>query len=99
MGDRRWGAGADGMVLPLCIWQERLTPTGLLCSVQAFAIDCNPPARTLRVEDTGARVAVPESEFAQTSIAAPGILTVDWEERVDYDRLRDYRLARARRGA
>ena len=38
----------------------------------------------------------PTSEFAQTSIAAPGIIGVDWEERVDYARLRDYRLARAR---
>lgn len=38
----------------------------------------------------------PASEFAQTSIAAPGIIGVDWEERVNFDRLRDYRLARAR---
>ena len=38
----------------------------------------------------------PASEFAQTSIAAPGIVGVDWEERVDYARLREYRLARAR---
>jgi Xaa-Pro dipeptidase len=36
------------------------------------------------------------SEFAQTGIAAPGIQGVDWEARVDYGRLRDYRLARAR---
>ncbi len=39
----------------------------------------------------------PASEFAQTSIAAPGIIGVDWEERVNFDRLRDYRLARARK--
>jgi len=38
----------------------------------------------------------PASEFAQTSIAAPGIIGVDWEERVDFQRLRDYRLARAK---
>ena len=38
----------------------------------------------------------PASDFAQTSIAAPGIVGVDWEERVDYARLRGYRLARAR---
>ncbi len=38
----------------------------------------------------------PVSEFAQTSIAAPGIIGVDWEERVNFDRLRDYRLSRAR---
>jgi Xaa-Pro aminopeptidase len=38
----------------------------------------------------------PAAEFAQTSIAAPGIIGVDWEERVDFNRLRDYRLARAR---
>jgi Xaa-Pro aminopeptidase len=37
-----------------------------------------------------------QSDFAQTSIAAPGITNVDWEERVDYGRLRDYRLSRAR---
>jgi Xaa-Pro dipeptidase len=36
------------------------------------------------------------TEFAQTNLAAPGIIGVDWEERVDYGRLRDYRLARAR---
>jgi Xaa-Pro aminopeptidase len=36
------------------------------------------------------------SEFAQTSIAAPGIIGVDWEERVDFQRLRDYRLSRAK---
>ncbi|MHB1166123.1 MAG: M24 family metallopeptidase [Candidatus Nanopelagicales bacterium] len=36
------------------------------------------------------------AEFAQTSIAAPGIIGVDWEERVDFGRLRDYRIARAR---
>jgi Xaa-Pro aminopeptidase len=35
-------------------------------------------------------------EFAQTAIAAPGIQGVDWEARVDFTRLRDYRLARAR---
>lgn len=40
---------------------------------------------------------VPASEFAQTSIAAPGIIGVDWEERVDFERLRNYRLSRARR--
>lgn len=39
---------------------------------------------------------MPASEFAQTSIAAPGIIGVDWEERVDFERLRTYRLARAR---
>jgi Xaa-Pro dipeptidase len=39
---------------------------------------------------------MPASEFAQTSIAAPGIIGVDWEERVDFERLRSYRLARAR---
>jgi len=36
------------------------------------------------------------AEFAQSGIAAPGIISVDWERRVDMDRLRDYRLARAR---
>jgi Xaa-Pro aminopeptidase len=36
------------------------------------------------------------SEFAQSGISAPGIQGVDWEERVDYARLRDYRLGRAR---
>lgn len=38
----------------------------------------------------------PGPEFAQTSIAAPGIQAVDWEQRVDFNRLRDHRLARAR---
>ena len=36
------------------------------------------------------------SEFAQTSIPAPGTMGVDFEERVDFGRLRAYRLARAR---
>jgi Xaa-Pro aminopeptidase len=36
------------------------------------------------------------AEFAQTGIAAPGIQTVDWEERVDPERLRGYRLDRAK---
>lgn len=35
-------------------------------------------------------------DFAQSAIAAPGIQAVDWEQRVDYQRLRDYRLARSR---
>lgn len=38
----------------------------------------------------------PAAEFAQTSIPAPGIIGVDWEERVNFDRLRDYRITRAR---
>lgn len=38
----------------------------------------------------------PAAEFAQTSIAAPGIIGVDWEERVDFQRLRNYRIARAK---
>lgn len=41
-------------------------------------------------------LSAPAREFAQTSIAAPGIIGVDWEERVDFARLRNYRLARAR---
>jgi len=36
------------------------------------------------------------SEFAVTSIPAPGGMNVDFEERVNFDRLRAYRLARAR---
>jgi Xaa-Pro aminopeptidase len=41
-------------------------------------------------------VAASRAEFAQTNIAAPGIQAVDWEQRVDFQRLRDYRLARTR---
>ncbi len=36
------------------------------------------------------------AEFAQSGIAAPGIQQVDWEQRVDMDRLRAYRLRRAK---
>ena len=36
------------------------------------------------------------SEFAQTAIPAPGTMGVDFEERVDFGRLRAYRLTRAR---
>jgi Xaa-Pro aminopeptidase len=35
-------------------------------------------------------------EFAQSGIAAPGVMAVDWEQRVDMDRLRTYRYARAK---
>src|SRR5712691_10952043 len=35
-------------------------------------------------------------EFAQTSVPAPGTMNVDFEERVSFDRLREYRLSRAR---
>lgn len=37
------------------------------------------------------------AEFAQSNIAAPGIQTVDWEERVDMHRLRTYRFERAKK--
>jgi Xaa-Pro dipeptidase len=36
------------------------------------------------------------SEFAQTDLAAPGIMAVDWEQRVDFDRMRAYKLDRLR---
>jgi Xaa-Pro aminopeptidase len=36
------------------------------------------------------------AEFAQTDLAAPGTMAVDWEQRVDFDRLRSYRLERVR---
>src|SRR3977135_1193035 len=37
-----------------------------------------------------------KSEFTVTSVPAPGRMAVDWEERVDYRRLHEYRLGRAR---
>ena len=37
------------------------------------------------------------AEFAQSNIAAPGIMAVDWEQRVDMNRLRDHRFARAKK--
>jgi len=36
------------------------------------------------------------SEFPVATMPAPGIMGVDWEQRVDFDRLRGYRLNRAR---
>ena len=36
------------------------------------------------------------AEFAQTDIPAPGIMAVDWEQRVNFDRLRDYKMERIR---
>jgi Xaa-Pro dipeptidase len=36
------------------------------------------------------------AEFPVATTPAPGVLGVDWEQRVDFDRLRRYRLARAR---
>src|SRR5438128_4198926 len=35
-------------------------------------------------------------ELAQSSVPAPGTMIVDFEERVSFDRLREYRLSRAR---
>jgi len=35
------------------------------------------------------------AEFTETSIPAPGVMNVDFEERVDFGRLRSYRLERA----
>ena len=37
-----------------------------------------------------------KSEFTVTSVPAPGRMHVDWEERVDFRRLHEYRLGRAR---
>jgi len=34
--------------------------------------------------------------FTVTAVPAPGRMAVDWEERVDYRRLHEYRLGRAR---
>jgi Xaa-Pro dipeptidase len=34
--------------------------------------------------------------FPVATTASPGVMAVDWEERVDFDRLRKYRLARTR---
>src|SRR5919106_179525 len=34
--------------------------------------------------------------FSNGAIPAPGVMAVDWEVRVDFDRLRDYRLSRVR---
>ena len=36
------------------------------------------------------------AEFAQTDIPAPGIMAVDWEQRVNFDRLRSYKAERIR---
>ncbi|MFB3048966.1 MAG: M24 family metallopeptidase [Acidimicrobiia bacterium] len=36
------------------------------------------------------------AEFPVATSPAPGIMAVDWEQRVDFDRLRNYRLARVR---
>src|SRR5665213_1451643 len=39
---------------------------------------------------------VPKSEFPVASLPAPGRMNVDWEERVDFRRLHEYRLSRTR---
>ncbi len=36
------------------------------------------------------------AEFPVATGPAPGVMAVDWEERVNFDRLRDYRVARVR---
>jgi Xaa-Pro aminopeptidase len=36
------------------------------------------------------------AEFAQTDLPAPGVMGVDWEQRVDFERLRTYRVQRIR---
>jgi Xaa-Pro aminopeptidase len=37
------------------------------------------------------------AEFAQTDLAAPGVMAVDWEQRVNFDRMRAYKTERIRR--
>ncbi len=37
-----------------------------------------------------------KDEFPVATLPAPGVMAVDWEERVDFDRLRHYRLERTR---
>jgi Xaa-Pro aminopeptidase len=37
-----------------------------------------------------------EFPIASWDIAAPGVMAVDWEQRVDYQRMREYRVARAK---
>ena len=39
---------------------------------------------------------MPKAEFPIASLPAPGRMNVDWEERVDFRRLHEYRLGRAR---
>src|ERR1700726_1376992 len=39
---------------------------------------------------------MPRPEFTVTSLPAPGRMHVDWEERVDFRRLHEYRLKRTR---
>jgi Xaa-Pro aminopeptidase len=39
---------------------------------------------------------VPKAEFPVASLPAPGRMNVDWEERVDFRRLHEYRLSRTR---
>jgi Xaa-Pro dipeptidase len=36
------------------------------------------------------------AEFPVATSPAPGVMAVDWENRVDFERLRNYRLARVR---
>ena len=36
------------------------------------------------------------SEFPVATSPAPGVMAVDWENRVDFERLRQYRLERVR---
>ena len=36
------------------------------------------------------------AEFSVATSPAPGLMAVDWEQRVDFDRLREYRVARVR---
>src|ERR1700694_600741 len=43
-----------------------------------------------------ARMAGTKADFTVTSVPAPGRMAVDWEERVDFRRLNEYRLGRAR---
>lgn len=38
----------------------------------------------------------PPPEFPVATTPAPGLMAVDWEQRIDFDRLRKYRLERAR---
>jgi Xaa-Pro dipeptidase len=63
-----------------------LTPTIFGNRIQTFGIDQEARLASSNRND----------EFPVATTRAPGVMGVDWEERVNFDRLRDYRLSRVR---
>src|SRR5438445_13457761 len=89
--------GVQTCALPISREDDRLaraSTRGAQACADARGAQVNRPAAGHWL--TLSPVAGRKPEFSVTSLAAPGRMAVDWEERVDFRRLHEYRLGRAR---